>query len=148
MPPGSSRSSTASHPGLVAELDGRVAGSSDPRASSPLTWYQGRPLGPLCYDVLHMREQVGVRELRQNLSVHLRRVRTGATLEVTDHGRPVAILAPLPEHSTPMQRLIASGLVLRPATKRLVDLPPPIRVPRRFRDELRRALEEQREDRI
>ncbi|MDQ3400148.1 MAG: type II toxin-antitoxin system prevent-host-death family antitoxin [Chloroflexota bacterium] len=95
-----------------------------------------------------MREQVGVRELRQNLSVHLRRVRTGATLEVTDHGRPVAILAPLPEQSTPMQRLVASGMVLRPATKRLVDLPPPMRVPRRFRDELRRALEEQREDRI
>ena len=92
--------------------------------------------------------QVGVRELRQNLSVHLRQVAKGETLEVTEHGRPVAILAPLPELSTPMQRLIASGRVVRPATKRIEDLPPPLRVPKRFADALKRALEEQRADRF
>lgn len=37
-------------------------------------------------------EQVGVRELRQNLSVYLRRVAEGETLEVTERGRPVARL--------------------------------------------------------
>jgi prevent-host-death family protein len=40
-------------------------------------------------------ERVGVRELRQNLSVYLRRVRRGEKLEVTERGRPVAILQPL-----------------------------------------------------
>lgn len=39
-------------------------------------------------------EQVGIRELRQNLSVYLRRVAEGETLEVTERGRPVARLAP------------------------------------------------------
>ena len=41
-------------------------------------------------------DQVGVRELRQNLSVYLARIARGETLEVTDRGRAVAILAPLP----------------------------------------------------
>ena len=39
---------------------------------------------------------VGVRELRQNLSVYLRRVEAGESLPVTDRGRPVALLGPLP----------------------------------------------------
>ena len=41
-----------------------------------------------CATVCYMRakrKQVGVRELRQNLSVHLRKVRAGETLEVTEH---------------------------------------------------------------
>ena len=36
--------------------------------------------------------RVGVRELRQNLSVYLDRVKAGETLEVTEHGHPVARL--------------------------------------------------------
>jgi hypothetical protein len=37
--------------------------------------------------------RVGVRELRQNLSVYLRRVLKGESFEVTDRGRTVAVLA-------------------------------------------------------
>ena len=91
------------------------------------------------------RERVGVRELRQNLSVHLRRVEKGAILEVTDNGRPVAVLAPLPEAMTPLQRLIASGRVIRPATGRLEDLGPPPKIDLAM--SLSDALEEQRADR-
>ena len=40
-------------------------------------------------------DRVGVRELRQNLSVYLRRVRRGEALEVTERGEPVAILQPI-----------------------------------------------------
>jgi prevent-host-death family protein len=69
-------------------------------------------------------ERVGVRELRQSLSVYLRRVAQGETLEVTEHGRPVAVLAPLPD-AGPVERLIAAGRV-RPATRRLADLDPPL----------------------
>lgn len=39
---------------------------------------------------------VGIAELRQNLSVYLRRVQAGERLTVTDHNRPVAELVPLP----------------------------------------------------
>ncbi|MBI4822179.1 MAG: type II toxin-antitoxin system prevent-host-death family antitoxin [Deltaproteobacteria bacterium] len=38
---------------------------------------------------------VGVRELRQSASELLRRVEAGETIEVTDRGRPVALLTPV-----------------------------------------------------
>lgn len=67
---------------------------------------------------------VGVRELRQRASELLRRVEAGETIQVTDRGRPVAVLAPLPERD-PLERLRASGEVI-PATAELDDLPPPM----------------------
>jgi len=69
---------------------------------------------------------VGVRELRQHASELLRRVEAGETIEVTDRGRPVAVLAPLPE-GEPLERLRASGEVI-PAAEGLDDLPAPIRL--------------------
>ena len=54
-------------------------------------------------------ERVGVRELRQNLSVYLRRVRRGETLEVTERGQPVARLQPLVDVDDPLSRLEARG---------------------------------------
>src|SRR5271165_5488383 len=51
---------------------------------------------------------VGVRELRQRASELLRLVEGGETIEITDRGRPVALLAPLPEGS-PLERLRAAG---------------------------------------
>ncbi|HEV2768732.1 MAG TPA: type II toxin-antitoxin system prevent-host-death family antitoxin [Solirubrobacteraceae bacterium] len=41
-----------------------------------------------------MSDVVGVRELRQNLSRYLDRVKAGADLEVTERGRVVARLVP------------------------------------------------------
>lgn len=41
-----------------------------------------------------MPETVGVRELRQNLSRYLDRVKAGETLVVTEHGRVIAHLVP------------------------------------------------------
>ncbi len=41
----------------------------------------------------HM-ERIGVRELRQNASRYLRRVAEGESIEITDRGRPVAVLVP------------------------------------------------------
>ncbi len=38
--------------------------------------------------------RIGVRELRQHASRYLARVATGETIEVTDRGRPVALLVP------------------------------------------------------
>jgi prevent-host-death family protein len=41
-----------------------------------------------------MPERMGIRELRDTLTATIRRVRGGATIEITHHGRPVATLAP------------------------------------------------------
>jgi prevent-host-death family protein len=71
--------------------------------------------------------KVGVRELRQNLSVYLDRVKTGETLEVTEHGHPVARLGPRPaEPMTRIERLIAEGRATA-ATGDLSALGPPLR---------------------
>ena len=69
-------------------------------------------------------DRVGVRELRQSLSVYLRRVSKGETLHVTDRGRAVAILAPLPAGSTGTERLVAAGRASRPLGD-LRELGPP-----------------------
>ena len=71
----------------------------------------------MCY--MGGSRQVGVRELRQHLSVYLVRVIAGETLEVTDRGRPVAILAPLVAGESALARLAREGRVV-PAT---ADLP-------------------------
>jgi prevent-host-death family protein len=70
---------------------------------------------------------VGVRELRQHASELLRRVQAGETIEVTDRGRPVAVLAPLPEAGR-LEQLRAAGEVV-PAAGSLNDLPLPLAVP-------------------
>lgn len=54
----------------------------------------------------------------------MRRVEKGATFEVTDRGRAVALLTPLPGVS-PIDRLRLEG-DLTPATGALSDLPPPL----------------------
>ena len=55
-------------------------------------------------------ERIGVRELRQHASRYLARVATGETIEVTDRGRPVALLVPVPEDR--WQEMIAGGKVV------------------------------------
>lgn len=57
---------------------------------------------------------MGVRELRQRASELLRLVEQGHTVRITDRGRPVAVLAPLPDTS-PLDRLRATG-ACRPAS--------------------------------
>jgi prevent-host-death family protein len=70
---------------------------------------------------------VGVRELRQRASELLRRVATGETIEVTDRGRPVALLSPLPD-AGPLERLRLAGEVTEPAGD-LDGLPAPLPLP-------------------
>lgn len=58
-------------------------------------------------------KQVGVAELKNNLSRHLRTVEAGETIEVTDHDRPIARLIPVERKSR---------LVMRPATLPFSDV--------------------------
>ncbi len=67
---------------------------------------------------------IGIRALRQTASAVLRHVERGVTFEVTDRGRPVALLTPLPDVS-PLEQLRAAGDVSR-ALGTLEDLPPPL----------------------
>ena len=68
-----------------------------------------------------------MREIRQNLSVFLRRIRAGETFTVTDHGRPVALLIPVPGGvEDPLADLVAAGRVLA-GPARTTALPPPAR---------------------
>src|SRR5215467_10998990 len=61
----------------------------------------------------HVVTRIGVRELRANLGSIVRRVRAGETVELTDHGHPVARLVPL-HHPTRLQQLVAEGRVTLP----------------------------------
>jgi prevent-host-death family protein len=40
-------------------------------------------------------DEVGVRDLKNRLSHHLKRVRAGASIVVTERGRPIATLGPI-----------------------------------------------------
>jgi len=42
-----------------------------------------------------LSNRVGIRELRQQTSALLKRVVSGETIEVTDHGHPIARIVPL-----------------------------------------------------
>jgi len=91
--------------------------------------------------------EVEVRELRRNLSVWLKRVKEGATLEVKDRGQQVAMLAPVGARASALDRLIAAGRATA-ARGDLLDLGPPVarrssrrasRALSRLRHEARRA---------
>ena len=66
----------------------------------------------------------GIRELRQRASELLRRVEAGETIEITDRGRPVAILAPLPRRSSTEQLRATGDLVASESD--LNSLPDPL----------------------
>jgi prevent-host-death family protein len=65
--------------------------------------------------------RIGIRELRDNLTATIRRVRAGEAFEVTHDGEPVAVLSPVKR--TRLEELIASGDIT-PA-KRPLDLSRP-----------------------
>ena len=54
-------------------------------------------------------DRIGVRELRQHASRYLARVASGETIQVTDRGRPVALLVPLPADA--WDGMVAAGKV-------------------------------------
>ncbi len=93
---------------------------------------------------MYMNEKsVGVAQLRQNLSVYLRRVSKGERLVITDRNRPVAELGPPPSTGPDLDRLIAEGRVSPP---RRASLPEPLKLAG-DPNALSRALDEIRGDR-
>lgn len=55
---------------------------------------------------------VGIRELKARLSAYVRQVKAGATVVITERGKPVARIVPLsPSVETRVQELVQAGLV-------------------------------------
>lgn len=70
-----------------------------------------------------MSPKVSVRELRQNLSVYLRRVEKGETLSVIRRGEEVALLGPPAGRRSAIDRLVAERGATRPVGD-LLDVEP------------------------
>ena len=90
-----------------------------------------------------MSDGVNVRDLRQNLSVHLKLVKAGRTLRVLERGRPVALLTPMPGNADALERLDFEGRVAAPRLS-LAELPAPPRI--RGRVTASEALRQQRDE--
>jgi prevent-host-death family protein len=72
------------------------------------------------------RVEVGIRELRLNLSRYVARVRQGTEVIVTDRGEPVARLAPIDGEEAHYQRLVREGIVTPAKRPKSTSLPPPV----------------------
>jgi prevent-host-death family protein len=64
--------------------------------------------------------EVGIRALKQNASAVVAQVEAGAVITITDRGRPVAQMSPIP--TSRLDGLIESGLA-RSARRSIRDLP-------------------------
>lgn len=76
--------------------------------------------------VATFRSEVGIRELKNDLSRYIDRVRAGEEVIVTDRGRPVARLSPLDQSNDRLSDLVAAGIV-RPPTNAKRHHPPRIK---------------------
>jgi len=88
--------------------------------------------------------EVGIRALKQNASAVVASVAEGRIVTITDRGRPVAQLSPLP--SGRLASLLAAGRARAPR-RELVDLPLPSASPHGegvLSDELREARDGER----
>ena len=86
-------------------------------------------------------DRVGIRELKQRASEVVRRVAAGDEIEITDRGRPVARMMPLPAPDE-YERLVRDGEIL-PAQGRWQAIEPAAPLPHRT---LSAVLEELREE--
>jgi len=69
--------------------------------------------------------RVGIRQLKTNLSAYLRRIKSGESLVITDHGEPVGRLVPLA--SSPrqtLQQLEEAGVLAWDGGKPSAEIPP------------------------
>jgi prevent-host-death family protein len=75
-----------------------------------------------------MRQKtVGIRELKEQLSGHIREVKSGSTLVITERGKPVARLLPIAPADTPVEeklhQLVKAGAISWSGRKLSPDAP-------------------------
>ncbi len=71
--------------------------------------------------------EVGIRELRADLSRYLKRVREGEEITITDRGTPIARITPADGRSK-LDELIAAGAVTPPVSRGPRTVPKPIKI--------------------
>jgi prevent-host-death family protein len=69
-------------------------------------------------------ETIGLRELNQNPSKAVARVRAGISIIVTDRGKPVLRMVPEVADPSTLERLISAGQVQPPAERGMPDIIP------------------------
>lgn len=81
---------------------------------------QGKPLSatlgysgidPVHHSTSTRPRSIGIRELRQHASVYVDLAEKGYTVDITNRGRLVAHLVPASEPESPLERLIAAGII-------------------------------------
>ena len=89
----------------------------------------GRSPGPRSQSA-QAAHSIGIRELRQHASVYVDLVEKGQTVDITNRGRLVARLVPARDAESPLERLVAAGII-QPAEDpgSLLDIEPAPPVP-------------------
>ena len=89
-------------PAKGRDAEGRASRTRDPGRPASRVEAAGRTSG---------RHRIGIRELRQHASVYVDLAEKGYTVDITNRGRLVAQLVPVREPGSPLERLIAAGII-------------------------------------
>ena len=93
---------SAGQPARGRDAEGRASRTRDPGRPASRVEAAGRTSG---------RQRIGIRELRQHASVYVDLAEKGYTVDITNRGRLVAQLVPVREPGSPLERLIAAGII-------------------------------------
>ena len=90
----------------------RDSGGGDARGRAIRAREPGRPASRAeATERTSARHRIGIRELRQHASVYVDLAEKGYTVDITNRGRLVAQLIPVREPGSPLERLIAAGII-------------------------------------
>ena len=93
-------------------------------------------------------KRIGIRELRQHASLYVDLAEKGYTVDITNRGRLVARLVPAEQPESPLERLVAAGILQRAEDPgSLLDIEPAPPVPE-GQPTASEILQEMREDRL
>jgi antitoxin (DNA-binding transcriptional repressor) of toxin-antitoxin stability system len=84
-------------------------GAGERRRAAARTRDPGRPASRA--ERSPARRRIGIRELRQHASVYVDLAEKGYTVDITNRGRLVAQLVPARQPGSPLERLIAAGII-------------------------------------
>jgi prevent-host-death family protein len=112
--PGSGAGSrdTGGRAGRDASTEGRAGRDASAEGRAGRLREPGRPASRAeATERTLARHRIGIRELRQHASVYVDLAEKGYTVDITNRGRLVAQLVPVREPGSPLERLIAAGII-------------------------------------
>src|SRR5713101_7060837 len=103
---------SAGHRGKGRGTEGRGTEGRGTESRAARTREPGRPASRAeATQRTSARHRIGIRELRQLASVYVDLAEKGYTVDITNRGRLVAQLVPVREPGSPLERLIAAGII-------------------------------------